>query len=151
VFFCERLPGWICSRLQRRIDVDREGLIREIAQVRERFIANLGATMFVLVPAFSLLLMLAYANRRMRYTEHLVFALHLHAFWFLAMGVMLSSIDALELAAMVAVPWYALAAMRRVYGGRRWPRLLRAMAVGALYALTLVLAMSGLALWSLLT
>ena len=41
--------------------------------------------MFVLLPGFALWLKLAYLNRRMRYTEHLVFALHVHAFWFAAL------------------------------------------------------------------
>jgi hypothetical protein len=40
--------------------------------------------------------------------------------------------------------------MRRVYGGRRWPRFLRAGVVSLLYGATLALALVGLALWAFL-
>lgn len=43
-------------------------------------------------------------------------------------------------------PLYTLLAMRRVYGGRWGPRLLRAAAVSVLYGLTLALARAGVAL-----
>ena len=49
------------------------------------------------------------------------------------------------------MPVYAMLALKRVYGGRLWPRLVRAALVSSLYAVTLGLAMLGLALWSLLT
>ena len=56
--------------------------MREVEQLGQRFVANLGGAMFVLLPGYALWLQLVYRNRRLRYTEHLVFALHVHAFWF---------------------------------------------------------------------
>ena len=53
--------------------------------------------------------------------------------------------------ALLAVPVYTLFAMKRVYGGRLGPRLLRACLVSALYGTTLVLALAGVALVSLLS
>ncbi len=148
-FVCEGLPGWVCSRLKRRLDVDPQGLQREAAAVGERFVGNLGGAMFVLLPAFALWLKLAYLNRRLRYTEHLVFALHLHAFWFLLLAVALTGFGALTLAALLAAPWYALASMKRVYGGP-WPwRWLRAAFVSLAYLATLAVVMAGAALWAL--
>jgi hypothetical protein len=41
--------------------------------------------------------------------------------------------------------------MKRVYGGRRWPRLLRAALVSLLYGSTLVLALAGVGLVTLLS
>jgi hypothetical protein len=41
--------------------------------------------------------------------------------------------------------------MRRVYGGRRWPRLLRALVVSTLYGITLMLAVVGVGLGTLLS
>jgi len=123
----------------------------EIESAKDRFLGNLGAAMFVLLPAFALWLKGVYLNRRMRYTEHLVFALHVHAFWFVALLLMLPGWDPLALAALFAVPVYTLMAMRRVYGGRFWPRLLRAGFVSALYGTTLVLALAGLAVFTLLS
>ena len=73
--------------LKRRIALEPQALQREAAAYGDRFIGNLGGTLFVLLPAFALWMKLAYLNRRMRYTEHLVFALHVHSVWFLLLGV----------------------------------------------------------------
>ena len=151
VFFCERLPGWMCKRLQKRIDIDPKAVKGEIEAFKDRLLGNLGAAMFVLLPSFALWLKLAYWNRGLRYTEHLVFALHVHAFWFLALALMLLNVGWLTLALVIGVPLYTLAAMKRVYGGRRWPRVLRALAIAGLYGLVMAFAAVGLALWSLLS
>ena len=88
VFFCECLPAVLCRRLQRRIDIDPKAIAGEVRQFNERFLGNLGGAMLVLLPSFALWLKLAYLNRRLRYTVHLVFALQLHAFWFLALALL---------------------------------------------------------------
>jgi len=151
VFFCEDLPGWVCKRIQRRIDIDPKRMLVEVESLKDRFLGNLGSAMFVLLPGFALWLKLAYRNRRLRYTEHLVFALHVHAFWFVALLFTLPDWGLLTASALLAVPVYTLFAMKRVYGGRRWPRLLRAGLVSALYGTTLVLALGGVALVSVLS
>ncbi len=150
-FFCENLPQWVCKRIQRRVDIDPKALTREMLALGERFVGNVGSAMFVLLPSFALWLRLVYWNRGLRYTEHLVFALHIHAFWFLALAVVMTNVWWLVAIACTSVPWYTLAAMRRVYGGRRWPRLLRAMLVSTLYGITLMLAVTGVGFWTLLS
>ena len=149
-FFCEKLPDWVCGRLKRRIDIDPKEKGRELEAMKERFLANLGSAMFLLLPSFALWLKLVYWNRRMRYTEHLVFALHVHAFWFVALAFTLPDTLWLSIPAFTAVPWHTMVAMRRVYGGRRWPRFLRAGVVSFLYLLVMALALMFLGLWTLL-
>jgi hypothetical protein len=149
-FFCENLPQWVCQRLQRRLDLEPRALAREMQQLGERFLANLGGAMFLLLPAFALFLKLAYLNRGLRYTEHLVFALHLHAFWFLALGLLLVDQRWVSTLAVVAVPVHAWLALRRVYGGRWGPRLLRATLLSLAHLLTLGVAIAAVGLWSLL-
>jgi predicted RNA-binding Zn-ribbon protein involved in translation (DUF1610 family) len=151
VFFCEGLPAWACMRIQRRIDIDPRKMVDEFESIKDRFFGNLGGAMFVLLPGFALWLKLALLNRDLRYTEHLVFALHVHAFWFLALSLTLPGWGWLTALAWLAVPVYTLMALRRVYGGRLWPRLLRACLVSALYGTTLVLALAGVALVTLLS
>ena len=151
VFFCENLPGWMCKRIQRRVDVDPRGMVGEVEALKDRFLGNLGSAMFVLLPSFALWLKLAYRNRRLRYTEHLVFALHVHAFWFAALLLTLPDWGPLTALALLAMPAYTLIAMKRVYGGRPWPLLLRACLVSALYGTTLLLALSAVALVSMLS
>jgi hypothetical protein len=151
VFFCEGLPGWVCKRIQRRLDTDPKQMLGEVEALKDRFLSNLGPAMFVLLPSFALWLKLAYRNRRLRYTEHLVFALHVHAFWFVALLLTLPDWGLLTALALLTVPIYTLMAMKRVYGGRWWPRLLRACLVSALYGTTLVMALAGVAVVSLLS
>ena len=45
----------------------------------------LPPTMFVLIPVFAILLKLFYVFRRRLYVEHLIVALHSHAFMFLSL------------------------------------------------------------------
>ena len=151
VYFCERLPQWLCRRMQRHIDVDPKAIKDQVEAMGQRYMGNVGAAMFVLLPSFALWLQLVYRNRRLRYTEHLVFALHVHAFWFLMLALMLTELGPVVFAAVVAVPVYTLLAMRRVYGGRWWPRLLRAALVSLLYGITMSLALFGVGLWVLLS
>ena len=105
---------------------------------------------FLLLPVAALALQLLYWNRRWRYTEHLVFVLHLHAFWFLALALALTEWPPLAIAVAVILPTYTLLALRRAYGGRWWPLLLRSAVLAFVYALALSVALMLLIFWSLL-
>jgi predicted RNA-binding Zn-ribbon protein involved in translation (DUF1610 family) len=148
-FYCESLPPWLCRRLQHRIGLGPQAIADEVASFGDRFVGHLGGAMFVLLPSFALWLALVYRNRNMRYTEHLVFALHVHAFWFFALLWTLPGWAWLSTPALLVTPCYTLAAMRRVYGGRRWPRLLRAALVATLYLVVIGVALAVLAVWTL--
>ena len=148
VFFCEQLPASVCARLQRRLDLDPKNVAREFEQASERFFNHCGSAMFLLVPIFAAWLQLAYLNRRLRYAEHLVFALHLHAFWFAAVLIALLPLPGLEGAAFLAMPTYAVLATHRFYGGRWWTTLLRNAAVATAYGLTLLFALAVVAIWA---
>ena len=149
VFYCNTVPQWTCKRIQRFASDDPQALTVAIEDFKQRFLANLGSAVFLLLPTFALGLKLVYRSRRMRYTEHLVFALHVHAFWFLALGLILTNVWWLTAIGCTAVPLYSMLAMRRVYGGRRWPRFLRAAVVSFLYLVVLGVALSFVGLWTL--
>jgi hypothetical protein len=104
-------------------------------KVGERVANHAGTTVFALLPGFAALLMLLFRRRRLHYTEHLVFALHLHAFWFgvaaLAMVLALAVSEWALLPLVVLVPGYALLALRRVYGGAWWSLVPRFALLGA--------------------
>jgi hypothetical protein len=150
VFFCRGYPDWVCHRLQRRIDLDPQGVQRQSSELGRNALGNLGPALFVMLPIFALWLKLAYINRRLHYTEHLVFALHLHAFWFLALALTLVGNNWVTVLACISVPLYGMRAMRRVYGGRLWLRWLRAGTVSMLYLVTLLFVLVGVAIWTFL-
>jgi Protein of unknown function (DUF3667). len=80
--------------------------------------------MFILVPLFAALVMLAFRRYRRRFPQHLAFALHVHAFLFLLLSVALvrrvtpSAVVqvAVMFTAIVATLVYVVKAMRTVYG-----------------------------------
>lgn len=150
VFFCENLPQALCKRLQRRIDVKPEAVAEAAREFSERFITHLGTALFVLVPSFALFTQLAYWNRRLRYTEHLVFALHVHAQWFLMVALTLLPLGGWQQLALLVMPVYTWLAMRRVYGGGWFWQLMRVQFIGMLYLLALSFAMLAVALLALL-
>ncbi|MBC7941830.1 MAG: DUF3667 domain-containing protein [Chitinophagaceae bacterium] len=150
LFFCTGLPTWLCQRLQRRMDLDARAMQREIAEFGKRFLGNIGIGMFVMLPVFALLLKMVYWNRRLHYTEHLVFALHVHAFWFVALLVVLPDQPVIDALAFAAIPVYTFMAMRRVYLGRWWPRLLRGGFIALCYLMVLLLVLMVVGVWTAL-
>ncbi|MEJ6001636.1 DUF3667 domain-containing protein [Paucibacter soli] len=147
-FYCEQLPAKLCERVQRRIKMDPEataGLVRELP---ERFISNLGSAMFVMLPFFAFWLKLVYVDKRRRYTEHLVFALHLHAFWFAMALLLVSGVKPLVIGAAAAINVYPLIALHRVYRTRWWSTLLRAFVLLVAYTSTLSIGLAFVLLWA---
>ena len=133
IFYCERLPEWVCHRLSARIDVDVPVFIQRMHLVQDRIVGNIGGAMFVLMPIFALGLWLLYRNRRLGYTEHLVFALHVHAVWFVVFALMQLPSETVGVVGLLVILGYTVLAMRRVYGGRWLPLLTRACALAVFY------------------
>ena len=143
-FVCDYLPGLVCAVIQARAAPDTRTFLHHVRRANERLLANLGAVMFVLLPLFAACLLLVNRGSGMVYAEHLVFALHLHAFWFIVLALMRLAPPPLEVLGGLCMVAYTLLAGSRVYGGRWLPRLLRATLLTLMYmtllALTLPLA-----------
>ena len=101
---------------------------------------------FVLLPVFAGIMMLAYRSRRMTYGEHFVFSLHLHAFWFIALLVIQLVPQSVGSVLQLAVPIYGTWAMHEAYGGRWAWAILRALVVSAVYTVVLIFAMAALSM-----
>jgi hypothetical protein len=141
------LPDFLNARLDRmvrRMGANWNAIIGNgdrAAEARERLegqlFATLPQTLFFMLPLFALLLKLLYVFRRRLYMEHLIVALHSHAFLFLAMllGVLLDLLAGwlVPLAGWMApplhwlgwglvlwVPVYLLIMQKRIYR-QGWP------------------------------
>jgi hypothetical protein len=136
-------------RTMRRLDckTDRDPIRFETARR-----ANVPRLMFVLVPLFAAIVALTARGRT--FPEHLYFALHLHAFAFLAMTVAEGATllpwpparTGVRAAAFLAIAVYGWLALLRVYGGG-WRRVAtRAAVVGLLYAVAFVVGIAGVLL-----
>lgn len=146
---CDALGDWLCGRLKQRYSIESAQLGRELQGMNRRFLDYFPYAMFVLLPLFAALMQVAYRNRRLHYAEHLVFALHVHAFWFIGFALIAFAPKAVADWIWLALPAYALAAMHTVYGGR-WPATLaRAALVSPVYLIALALMMAVVALAAL--
>lgn len=135
--------------------------VRLAAQHPEQFDELLSHTfqrmLFVLVPVFAALVMMAYRRRRRNYPEFLYFSLHFHA---AALGFFMIAVPLQALpderwlklgqfAALVASFVYLMAALRRVFGGARLATLLRASALVGAYLVVLLISVGVALLFSL--
>ena len=105
-----------------------------------------------LLPAFALLLKLAYLGRGrhypgrpQRYAEHLVYAAHLHAFAAIALLLLvLVQFEPVRFALALWIVFYVMRARQVVYRGRWWAGLLRAILIATVYTILMGLATAAL-------
>ena len=108
--------------------------------------------MVALLPAFALLLKLAYLGRAgrypgrpSRYAEHLVYSAHLHAFAAVVLiAFLLLPWPPVRLALAFWIFYYVMRARQRVYRGRWWAGLLRSFAIAIVYLVLVSFAILGL-------
>ena len=114
-------------------------------ELKRAFLAKLGNMFFALVPGFALVVGALYFRGPMVYAEHLVFALHVHAFaaaaLALALGLRAVAPPALAVAVLLWIPAYLFVALRTVYGGSRRRTLVKLALLGGSYLLTMSVAM----------
>ena len=123
--------------------------LRNRAELSRAVASTVPKMMFVLVPLFAALVALAFRSRHQRYPQHLAFALHVHAFLFLALTVMLARrlttvlplILVVEIGALAAIAIYFVKAIRVVYGGSRRAAMARATGIAGSYFIAFLSAM----------
>ncbi|MDT8998673.1 zinc ribbon domain-containing protein [Paucibacter sp. APW11] len=150
-FICTGFPVWMCQRFQQKLDTDPRGMVRLLNDTQTRAFSHMSRAMFVLLPLFALWLKLLYWRRGLRYTEHLVFTLHLHSFWFLMLCLAELPVPGLPLAAAALMLGYTPLALRRVYGGAWWRTLLGTALAMGLQAVALLAALLIALFWALLS
>ncbi len=110
-----------------------------IDQIKGRVMSIAPYAIFLLLPVFAGMMQIAYRRRNMVYGEHVVFALHLHAFLFFMLLLQSVLPTAAKSIFEIVVMLYSVVAMQRVYGGRWWATGLRYMAVSMTYVLLMIL------------
>ncbi len=106
-----------------RLETDPQNARRRLT---DAFVAKLPVAVFALVPFFALGGALLLRKRRRDYMEHLLLALHMHAFVFLTLALIYLLPGDGKMFLVIAAWWLYLAlAWRRVFGGRLWVQLLR--------------------------
>jgi len=167
--------GWLPDAGNRRLNlwlgraVHNIGLLRSDREQRQRMsdvmLDLLPQTLFVLLPLFAVLLKLAYLFKRRLYMEHLIVALHSHAFLSLAIlllalatltrslageGVISSAVGWLEVALVAWMPLYLLIMQKRVYRQGWLVTLLKYGLLGTAYSVLISFGLTVTALLSLM-
>jgi hypothetical protein len=134
----EKAPAILRPMMIRMID-DPAGIKKSLRDMIPRMF-------FALLPLYAGILALFYWRRK--YPEHLYFAIHLHAFVFLALMFIELSKYAGSLGSAFVSPFvllwialYSLAALRRVYGGGWGMTILKGIGIMSIYFVVAVAAM----------
>jgi Protein of unknown function (DUF3667). len=129
-----------------------------IHRMWEGFFGVLPQTMFIMVPVFALVLKLFYVFRRRLYVEHMIVALHSHAFLFVSLmlltllgfarnaitphfGLGGTLITVVEAAMWVWMPVYLLLMQKRVYRQGWGMTILKYWLIGSIYFWLLLFAL----------
>jgi len=152
------LPGFANDWINRQIgraERNAQRLREDPDLLKDALLGAVPSTLFVLLPLFALMLKLAYLFRRRLYMEHLIVALHSHAFvclvlllvfvamalerWLAPACAGAIAFDLVEGALWLWIPVYLLLMQKRVYG-QGWPMTLAKYAViGLCYSVLLAL------------
>ncbi|GAA0914905.1 DUF3667 domain-containing protein [Rothia nasimurium] len=164
--------GWLPDAVNQRLTASLVRLRNNIREARhpgpqrdeaihrivEGLFGVLPLTMFVMVPVFALLLKVFYLFRRRLYMEHLIVALHSHAFLFLALLVLMLlgfartaiaphvgaaavAIGTVQWAIAIWMPVYLLLMQKRVYR-QGWPMtIFKYWLIGSVYFWLLLFAL----------
>ena len=145
-------------------------LLSKKGPARQQFVAAifnaLPPAMLVLLPLFALLLKFTYAFKRRLYIEHLIVALHSHAFIFLSLlliallgllghwllprlGWIETPLHWLRVAIGVWLPLYLLLMQKRVYRQSWLVTVLKYGFVGTCYSMLLIFTLIGVVMFSL--
>lgn len=111
-----------------------------IGQVMSDYLEHVPQMMFVLLPVFALLVNLLHLRSGRFYVEHFVFALHTHAFAFLAYTAMLASPAPVAGVMGLWLMLYLYLALKKVYGQGWIATGFKYMTLGVTYFITLSIA-----------
>jgi Protein of unknown function (DUF3667) len=131
----EKMCQWLKDHLQAKYKGKTQTQV--LGMLRDGAIANIPYAMFMMLPLFALLTKLLYINRGYYYGEHVVYALHIHAFTFFVMLMSALLPDWLAVTVLVAAAIYYLVALQRFFGGNWFLTFIRYSVIGIIYPILL--------------
>jgi hypothetical protein len=136
-----------CDRIQERVLQHPGELERRMSSLPSQWISHLSTAVFLLLPLFALYLKLAYWRRT--YGEHLLFALHVHSFWFLVLMLLMLPIPDWSRKLVEGYLFvYSVMALHAVYRSAWWKTVLKGMVIGAAYLASLFVATVTIVIWT---
>jgi len=146
----ERSVNWLNKKITRSA-INLVG--KDSQAVAGKVLKNISYLMFLIMPFFAVLLYLVYFRRKMFYTAHLVFSVHLHTLVFILLSVsLLVSMTGLKLTAFAILGSivYLFIAVRNVYLETWGVTTLKSLVLVAGYAVMLVAGILAAAIASII-
>jgi hypothetical protein len=151
------LPGFANAWLNAQVGRTQKNILRlreDPDLFKDALLGAVPSTLFVMLPVFALMLKVFYLFKRRLYMEHLIVALHSHAFLCLTLllmfvtmalqrwlapqdGFLRASFSLIEAALWIWMPVYLLLMQKRVYGQGWIMTLLKYSVLGVLYLVLL--------------
>ncbi|WP_347156557.1 DUF3667 domain-containing protein [Pontibacter chitinilyticus] len=114
------------------------------AAFKETLVHNVPKVMFILLPLFALIMMVAFPRSKKYYIEHLVYSIHIHAFIFLFGSILIvfamifpSLEDYLQTFGFFVILWYIYRSIRVVYQNSRRRTIFKFIALSLAYSFVL--------------
>ena len=163
------LPGWLNDRINDEVENSphkAEQINANPNLIIDKVFDILPATMFILLPVVAMIFKFWYLFAKRFYIEHLIFALHNHAFLFVSLTlILLAHVFASQFTAsghpegatamnwtMIVIgcwiPLYMLISLRVVYGQNWFMTLFKFGLIGISYTLLLAIVTTGVAIAS---
>lgn len=136
--------GWV---LRRNVQLKEEHGGRSHTHVEENLQHMIPKIMFVLLPLFALFTSWFYSRKKYYYVQHAIFSIHYHSFVFLLFFVAMLITKPIEsykvvmgigLGAFTLALVYLVAALRGMYRQAVWLSLLKGVAIGLMYLITIL-------------
>ena len=135
----EKDPG------QKKKLLELSSLLRSPQQLTAKLLKYLSWAFFILLPLFAMLLKLFYIRRRIYYIRHLIFSVHIHAFMFVILSLVVASnlifssaIGTLSFWLLMFIPIYIYLAVLNFYRQGYLKTFLKFILIGFIYNFILI-------------
>jgi len=142
--------GWLVRYYDKKAYAINKQKINVKDVVEDGFKHNFPKVMFVLLPLFALILMIAFYKNKKYYVEHLIYSFHLHCFVFLFLAMLMilkfiipdnwEAVNGwLSFGAFLAIIWYVYKSLRVVYHRGRWRTITKMIGISLSYSIVFLI------------
>jgi hypothetical protein len=133
---------------------------RSSVAVAENFEHSIPKLMFILLPLFAWFIYIFHSRKKFYYAQHAIFSIHFHSFIFLLflfvslinwLALPGNASEYLVITSVLTVFIYLSFALKNTYSQSIWISLVKALSIGVLYIIMLVLGIFVLAFISFVT
>lgn len=145
------------EKLEKEEDPEQRVVIREHIrlcrspeQAMAKILEYISWAFFLLLPLFALLLKLFYIRRKQNYMRHLIFSIHMHAFIYSIMIIIIglymsfdANLEAVTAILILTLPIYTIVAMKRFYKQSVRKTIVKFFLISFMYNIVYVLLIAG--------